>query len=138
MSLLKKLNKSILIAKKGGNMPRANALNLLKAELINNEKASKPKPELTVAQKYRKKLVKSLKFYGNDEKGRELRQEIEFIDEILPQEMSDEEVVKIIDMCFKVHDYEELTIGEVIGKLKNAINTSNGKLIADEVKKRMK
>lgn len=138
MSLLKKLNKSIIIAKKGGNKPRANALVLLKSELLNNEKDKKPKDELVVAKSYKKKLEKSLDLYKNTDQYFELKNEIVFIEEALPEEMSDEEVVKMIDLCFKTHDYEGLHMGQIISKLRGALNTSNGKLIAEEVKKRIK
>lgn len=51
--------------------------------------------------------------------------------------MTDEEVIKIIDCCFKIHDYELLAIEDVVKKLKNAMPDADENLIRIEVIKRM-
>jgi len=135
LSLLEQVNNSIKTALKSKESLRANVLKLVKSELLNNEKAKKPISELKVVSGYHKKLKKSLEFFKGD-LATDLENEISIIEEFLPKEMSDGELIKFIDTCFQVHiNYEDLTIGEIIGKIKKATGSSNGQLIASEVKK---
>ena len=134
ITLLEKINNDIKNYTKEKNTIRANVLKLVKAELLNNEKAKKPIDELKVVSSYHKKLKKSVEFFQGTI-AEDLVNEIKVIEEFLPKEMSDSELVNFIGMCFKVHEYENLTIGEIIGKIKKASGSSNSKLIASEVKK---
>lgn len=143
MNILDQINKRLDdLKKESDGVYEKKALILLKSDLINNTKAKKPQSELKIAQAYHKSLLKTADVYAqNGAKAHEeqFKKEAKYIEKLLPKQMSDDEVVKFIDTCFKVHDYEGLKMGEIIGKIKKGLgdSSSNGKLIAQEVKKHL-
>ena len=135
ITLLEKISQDIIIAMKNRVTVRSNTLKLLKSELLNNQKSKKPINDLKVLKSYHKKLKKSLDFFEGVV-AQDLNAEISILEEYLPKEMSDTELVEFINTCFNVHlNYENLTSGEIIGKIKKASGSSNGKLIMSEVNK---
>lgn len=144
LTLLEQINNRLNTIKKSEEREvyEIKALTLLKSELINNTKAKKPQDELKLTQGYHKSLLKTAEVYrtnGALAHERQFLNEAGFVAQFLPKQMTDDEVVNFISMAFKIHDYEGLGMGEIIGKIKNGIGdkTSNGKLIASEVKKQM-
>lgn len=139
LTLPESVDKAIKASMKAKTPNRTSALKLLKAEFLNNSKSKKPLEDVKVLTSYVKKLQKSIDTYletGHHPKG--IAFELGVVSEFLPPQMSDEEVKKFVKSCFNVHlHYENLSVGEIIGKIKKAIGdqTSNTKLIADEVKK---
>lgn len=143
ITLLDNVNKILLELRKTGSTSEAKCLTLLKSELINNSKAKKQQDQLKVVQAFHKTLLKAAQTYedsGADTHAEQFRLEAGFVEQFLPKQMSNDEVVIFIETCFLVHlNYENLTMGQIIGKIKKAIGdkTSNGQLIAQEVKRNM-
>jgi len=144
MTILEQVNKKINEIRKTSDPFRVKALIMFKADLIDNTKAKKPQNELKVALAHHKSILKTIQVYRDNNchaHADQFTKDASYVAEFLPKQMSDEEVVSFIEQCFNVHiEYENLTMGEIIGKIKKAIgdNTSNGKLIAQEVKRNMK
>ena len=58
---------------------------------------------------------------------------------VTPKQMSDDELVKFINDCFDIHlHYEDLTVDEIVSRIKKGSGSNNGSLIALEVKKHRK
>lgn len=94
--MLNEISKDIINSKKSGNKDRANALILLKSELLNNQKVEKPKDELQIVTAYAKKLEKSLELYSGESLAK-LEIEVSIIKEFMPKELSEEEIRKGIE-----------------------------------------
>lgn len=98
MSIMDQVNNDIKEAMKAKEQFRLDALRMLKAEFIKNNTAVKPTDELSVAISHYKKLQDALELY---EKGSEPHQKL--IDEMavikpyLPQELSEAEVIAMIN-----------------------------------------
>ncbi|MDD3412618.1 MAG: GatB/YqeY domain-containing protein [Lachnospiraceae bacterium] len=92
--MLVQINDSIKKAMSQGDREYVNVLRLVKAELLNNEKTTTPKPELEVVKSYVKKLSKALDAFVNrpDQLAR-LTKEIEIINEFLPKPVSAEQIL---------------------------------------------
>lgn len=97
MTLMERVNNDIKEAMKAKQQFRLDALRMLKAEYIKNNTAAKPTDELSVTISHAKRLMDSLEMY---EKGSEAHQKIldehAVLKEYLPQEMSEADVVKLI------------------------------------------
>lgn len=97
MTLMERVNNDIKEAMKAKQQFRLDSLRMLKAEYIKNNTAAKPTDELSVTISHAKRLTDSLEMY---EKGTEAHQKIldeyAVLKEYLPQEMSEAEVVKLI------------------------------------------
>jgi uncharacterized protein YqeY len=97
MTLMERVNSDIKEAMKAKQQFRLDALRMLKAEYIKNNTATKPTDELSVTISHAKRLTDSLEMY---EKGTEAHQKIldeyAVLKEYLPQEMSEADVVKLI------------------------------------------
>lgn len=97
MTLMERVNSDIKEAMKAKQQFRLDALRMLKAEYIKNNTAAKPTDELSVTISHAKRLTDSLEMY---EKGTEAHQKIldeyAVLKEYLPQEMSEADVVKLI------------------------------------------
>lgn len=97
MTLMERVNNDIKEAMKAKQQFRLDALRMLKAEYIKNNTAAKPTDELSVTISHAKRLTDALEMY---EKGTEAHQKIldeyAVLKDYLPQEMSEAEVVKLI------------------------------------------
>ncbi len=95
--MMDKVNSDIKEAMKAKQQERLDALRMLKAEYIKNNTAAKPVDELTITVAHAKRLVDSLEMYqAGTEAHDKILKEHAVIKEYLPQEMSEAEVVKII------------------------------------------
>jgi uncharacterized protein len=98
MSLMEKVNNDIKEAMKAKQQDRLDALRMLKAEYIKNNTASKPTDELSVTVAHAKRLSDSLELYQAGTPAYDkIVSELKFIKEYLPQEMSEAEVVGLIN-----------------------------------------
>jgi uncharacterized protein YqeY len=120
--ILTKVSNEIIISKKSGRRERANALILLKSELLNNQKTEKPQDELQVTMSYAKKLEKALDMYSDENKLKELRQEISIIKEFLPKELTPEEIKEGVRNFLKENP-SIINLGDVMKALKSAYPT---------------
>ena len=97
MTLSERVNNDIKEAMKAKQQFRLDALRMLKAEYIKNNTSAKPTDELSVTVSHAKRLTDSLEMY---EKGTEahtkIMDEYAVLKDYLPQEMSEAEVVKLI------------------------------------------
>lgn len=97
MTLMERVNNDIKEAMKAKQQFRLDALRMLKAEYIKNNTAAKPTDELSVTISHAKRLIDALEMY---EKGSEAHQKIldehAILKDYLPQEMSEADVVKLI------------------------------------------
>jgi uncharacterized protein YqeY len=95
--MMDKVNNDIKEAMKAKLQDRLDALRMLKAEFIKNNTAAKPTDELTITVAHAKRLQDSLEMYqtGTEAYDKILR-ELSVIKEYLPAEMSETDVIKII------------------------------------------
>lgn len=127
------LNKRIIEARKGKDKFSAGVLNLVKAELQNNEKLDKSKPELDVVKSYAKKLQKSLPAFEGSDKYEGLEKEIKLVKTLLPQELSEVEIQSAVDKYLSDNPDANHT-GKVIGALKGQLPNADGSTLAKIVK----
>lgn len=91
------MNQKIKEAMKEKNKPKLEALRYLKAMLLENKTAKKPKEEMDVIIAHHKKLRDSISMYPEgSEQASKIIQEASFIEEFLPQQLSEEEVIQLI------------------------------------------
>jgi uncharacterized protein YqeY len=90
--MLETVNEKVLSARKSGDKFSTGVLQLVKAELLNNQKTDKPKDELEVVRSYAKKLGKSLEAYKGMAQYDELAKELDLVKTLLPAEASEDEI----------------------------------------------
>lgn len=131
--MLTELNKKIIEARKGGDKFSAGVFNLVKAELLNNQKEAKPKPEVDVVKSYSKKLTKAISAYEGHAHFDELQRELDLIKSLLPEELSEEDIQAAVNQYLANHP-DEKHIGKVIGTLKGQLPNADGSTLAKIVK----
>lgn len=141
--MLDKINKHIISLKKREDLCGAGVLVLLKAELINNQKAKKPRPEMDVAQAFYKQLVKSKDLYMELNKSamaKALCYQMVIVDAYLPKKMDPSAVRYKVEEYFKKNGgvIAKKDMGKVIGALKKALGNENAQRIAQCVKEHVK
>lgn len=98
MSMMDQVNNDIKEAMKAKQQERLDALRMLKAEYIKNNTSTKPTDELSVTVAHAKRLQDSLELYQKETPAYDkIVKELEYIKVYLPQEMSEAEVVAIIN-----------------------------------------
>ncbi|MBF0300171.1 MAG: GatB/YqeY domain-containing protein [Oligoflexia bacterium] len=96
-NFLEKISNDIKEAMKAQEKERLSALRGLKSSLIENKTAAKPRAEIEVIVAYCKKIKDSIEaFPANDPNREKLHREVEFLKVYMPQELSEEDVRKII------------------------------------------
>ena len=96
--MLDRVSQDIKTAMKEKNKAKLDALRYMKAMLIENKTAPKPKEEMDVVIGHYKKLKDSIESYPEgSEMAEKIKVEMEFIAEYMPQPMTKEEVQKLID-----------------------------------------
>lgn len=98
MTLMEQVNNDIKEAMKAKQQERLDALRMLKAEFIKNNTSPKPTDELSITIGHNKRLQDELTMYaaGTDAHNKIVR-EMETIKAYLPQAMTEEEVVGMIN-----------------------------------------
>ena len=95
--MMDKVNSDIKEAMKAKQQERLDALRMLKAEYIKNNTAAKPTDELTITVAHAKRLQDSLEMYqAGTEAYDKIIKELTVIKAYLPAEMSEAEVIKLI------------------------------------------
>jgi uncharacterized protein YqeY len=95
--MMDKVNSDIKEAMKAKQQERLDSLRMLKAEYIKNNTAAKPTDELTITVAHAKRLQDSLEMYqAGTEAYEKIIKELTVIKEYLPAEMSEAEVIKLI------------------------------------------
>ena len=134
--MLEGINKEIIQCKKAGDKLKANALILVKAVLVKNQKNRKPVKEQAVVQAHRSNLEKSLKFYEGTDKYDELKREVEIVKALLPTELAPEDVEKAVLSYLTANPEHDM--GQVMRYLKAQLGAHNARNVALCVKKHLK
>jgi uncharacterized protein YqeY len=96
--MMDKVNNEIKEAMKAKQQERLDALRMLKAEYIKNNTSPKPTDELTITVAHAKRLQDSLEMYqAGSDAFEKIQKELAVIKEYLPAEMSEAEVIKLIE-----------------------------------------
>jgi uncharacterized protein len=145
MSLADKINNDIKEAMKAKQAERLAALRAVKSEILLAQTASGGNGEITaegeikIIQKLVKQRKDSAEIYKNsgrmDLYDKEVG-ELKFIEEYLPAQMSDEELVSIVQKIIKETGASSIKdMGKVIGLVnKEVAGKAEGKVIAEKVK----
>jgi len=134
--MIDKVNRKLLEARKAKDKTLVSIYSMVKSELINNSKSAKPKDAIDVVRVYAKMLEKAACGFTSGDKFNELQEEVKVIRALLPKEMEENELRLFIEQIFMVRlDFETMNVGEIIKTIKHATGSSNGKVIADTVKR---
>lgn len=92
-----RVSKEIMAAMKAKAKTRLNVLRYLKKLFIENKTSKKPIAELDIIISYAKKTKDSLEHYPEGNQRDEILAELKILDEYLPQALTKEEVVALIE-----------------------------------------
>ena len=132
-------------AMKNGDKFKLSVLRMLKSALqlesISKKHELSDDEVLSVIKKQvktRKDTIEEFKKYGKDEEVAKLEQEIEILNAYLPEEMTEEEIIKVIDEVFndlKPTSMKEM--GMVMKELNTKITNADMSLVSKLVKERL-
>ena len=132
-------------AMKNGDKFKLSVLRMLKSALqlesISKKHELSDDEVLSVIKKLvktRKDSIEEFKKYGKDEEVAKLEQEIEILNAYLPEEMTEEEIIKVIDEVFndlKPTSMKEM--GMVMKELNTKITNADMSLVSKLVKERL-
>ena len=141
------IREKIIIAMKARDEVRLSTLKMLSSALHNafiekKREALTEEEELRVVQKEAKKRKDAIELYergGADDKANREKEELKILQEYLPKELPDDEVVKIVDEAIKKLDAKEMSdmgkvIGMVMGQTKGNVD---GKKVAEMVRNKL-
>jgi uncharacterized protein YqeY len=145
MSLLENINNDIKTAMKEKNKVKLSALRAVKSELLLEQTSSASSGEITqekeikIVQKLIKQRKDSADIYkkeGRDDLYEKEMGEIEFLEDYLPEQMSDEELTAIIKSAIDQTGASSMKdMGKVMGIVnKKVAGKAEGKVIAQKVK----
>jgi uncharacterized protein YqeY len=91
------ISTEIIAAMKAKDKIRLNVLRYLKKLFIENDTSGKPQPEIDIVIAYAKKVKDSLTMYpAESDQAKEIVEEIKILEEYLPKQLTEAEVIKII------------------------------------------
>jgi uncharacterized protein YqeY len=136
--MLGTVNEKVLSARKSGDKFSTGVLQLVKAELLNNQKTDKPKDELEVVRSYAKKLGKSLEAYKGMAQYDELAKELDLVKTLLPVELSEQDIQYALSAYVFCHAVEKdpKSMGKLMGAMKEKLKGQeyDGALLSKVVK----
>ena len=144
--MIEQIDNDLKLALKNQDKFTLSVLRMLKSEFI-NESRKGTLHELTDEEaikvikrqvKVRKDSIEEYKNYGKDELVNDLTKEVEILSKYLPEEMTEEQIVKVIDEVFKeLNPTSMKDMGNVMkavsAKLSNADMAFVSKLIKDRL-----
>ena len=140
-----KIAEDLKLAMKSGDKFKLSVLRMLKSALqlesISKKHELSDDEVLSVIKKQvktRKDSIEEFKKYGKDEEVAKLEQEIEILNAYLPEEMTEEEIIKVIDEVFndlKPTSMKEM--GMVMKELNIKITNADMSLVSKLVKERL-
>ena len=142
-----KINADLVSAMKNGDKFTLSVLRMLKSALqlekINNKKEMTDEVVINVIKKQVKQRKDSINEYvnlGKEDVAESLNKEIEVLSSYLPEEASDEEILKTIEDAFKELNPTSMkdmgsVMKYVIGKLSNADNAKVSAMIKERLVK---
>lgn len=142
MAILEKIEQDFQQALRGGDANKLSVLRLIKSalEVKSKEKGEQVSEEqvLQVLKQEAKKREEAAKIYeqsGKTDLAQKEQQELELIKTYLPAELTDEEIIKVIEQvrASGTSEFGQL-MGQVMGKLKGQ---ADGSRVAELVKKQL-
>ena len=133
--LMDVVSKQIVAAMKAKDKPRLNALRFLKKLFIENNTSKSPKNEQDIVIAHAKKIKDSIELYpeGSDQRA-EIETEYTILQEFLPEQLSEEDVVALIEKIKSGLDNPNL--GAIMKELSPQIKGKfDGKLASQLVQK---
>ncbi len=145
-ALTERINTEMKAALLGGDRFRGNVLRNFKASILNEEVATGKRDEGLSDEEVEKVLAREVKkraesaaLYrqnGRDELAEPEEQEMKILQEFLPEQLSEDDVVTLVaDTIAEMGDITMQQMGQVIGAVKAKVgNTADGAVIARIVK----
>ena len=140
-----KIAEDLKLAMKSGDKFKLSVLRMLKSALqldsISKKHELNDDEVMSVIKKQvktRKDSIEEFKKYGKDEEVTKLEQEIEILNAYLPEEMTEEEISKVIDEIFKeLNPTSMKDMGRVMKELNVKITNADMSLVSKMVKERL-
>ena len=147
MTLVDDLSAALKEAMKAKDKPKLDAIRQVQTEIAKkkSEKGEEATDELVLAviSSYVKKLTKAVEEYQTlGDRGTEMAEkiqfEIDFLSEWLPEQLSEEEVEKIVDaVLIEMGDIDISQMGKVIGAVMSKGDGIDGSLVSKIVKSKL-
>ena len=147
MALVDDLSASLKEAMKAKDKPKLDAIRQVQTEIAKkkSEKGEEATDELVLAviSSYVKKMTKAVEEYQTlGDRGTEMAEkiqfEIDFLSEWLPEQLSEEEVEKIVDaVLIEMGDIDISQMGKVIGAVMSKGEGIDGSLVSKIVKSKL-
>jgi uncharacterized protein len=132
--MLERLNQEIKEAMKAKEKEKLQALRYMKSMLMENSTSKKPAPEMDVIVRHHKKTKEAIESYPDGHDMKVAAQfEIKIIEAYLPQQLSEEEVIEIINTIKS--SLEKPNMGAIMKELQPKIKGQfDGKKASELVK----
>ena len=147
MALVDDLSAALKEAMKAKDKPKLDAIRQVQTEIAKkkSEKGDEATDELVLAviSSYVKKMTKAVEEYQTlGDRGTEMAEkiqfEIDFLSEWLPEQLSEEEVEKIVDaVLIEMGDIDISQMGKVIGAVMSKGDGIDGSLVSKIVKSKL-
>ncbi len=147
MTLVDDLSAALKEAMKAKDKPKLDAIRQVQTEIAKkkSEKGEEATDELVLAviSSYVKKMTKAVEEYQTlGDRGTEMAEkiqfEIDFLSEWLPEQLSEEEVEKIVDaVLIEMGDIDISQMGKVIGAVMSKGDGIDGSLVSKIVKSKL-
>ena len=147
MTISDDLSAALKEAMKAKDKPKLDAIRQVQTEIAKkkSEKGEEATDELVLAviSSYVKKMTKAVEEYQTlGDRGTEMAEkiqfEIDFLSEWLPEQLSEEEVEKIVDaVLFEMGDIDISQMGKVIGAVMSKGDGIDGSLVSKIVKSKL-
>ena len=147
MALVDDLSAALKEAMKAKDKPKLDAIRQVQTEIAKKKsgKGEEATDELVLAviSSYVKKMTKAVEEYQTlGDRGTEMAEkiqfEIDFLSEWLPEQLSEEEVEKIVDaVLFEMGDIDISQMGKVIGAVMSKGDGIDGSLVSKIVKSKL-
>ena len=147
MALVDDLSAALKEAMKAKDKPKLDAIRQVQTEIAKkkSEKGEEATDELVIAviSSYVKKMTKAVEEYQTlGDRGTEMAEkiqfEIDFLSEWLPEQLSEEEVEKIVDaVLIEMGDVDISQMGKVIGAVMSKGDGIDGSLVSKIVKSKL-
>jgi uncharacterized protein YqeY len=147
MALVDDLSAALKEAMKAKDKPKLDAIRQVQTEIAKkkSEKGEEATDELVLAviSSYVKKMTKAVEEYQTlGDRGTEMAEkiqfEIDFLSEWLPEQLSEEEVEKIVDaVLIEMGDVDISQMGKVIGAVMSKGDGIDGSLVSKIVKSKL-
>ncbi len=139
--LLKDLTDKLKAAMKAQDKTRTSVLRMVLAEIKVAEKSGKDFKYSDIPKSYAKKLKKAIDEYkklGSDDNVKALKEELTIVEEFLPEQMSDEELTKVVDEVLSSNNFTGSDMGKAMGLImKKCGDVVDGKKVQALVKEKL-